>query len=122
MAFTRETSWLQAGVDARTALLAGAIVRFFTAADAVLGQVTLNSPSHNAANASGLATLITSPPITAKATANGTAAKATVFQSDGVTPILSDGSVGTAAADVIVDTVAFAADDDITMTQFNVQA
>lgn len=122
MAWTREAIWLQAGVNARTALLAGGIVRFFTAADVPLGEVTLNSPSHGAANAAGVAALIVAPAITAKATATGAAAKATVFQADGTTPVLSNATVGTAGTDVIVDSTAFVLDNDITMTQLNVQA
>ena len=125
MDFRREPAWLQAGINGRIARTAGGIIRFYTATDAVLGQVTLNSPSHTDSSVTGLATLIITPAITAKATAAGTAAKATVFEADGVTALLSEGTVGTAGtpgAVVIVDKVDFAFGDDIIVTEFNVQA
>lgn len=108
------TAGRNAAVDAMAALLNNGYLRIYSGTqpangNASLGAAVLLAELRFGATAfggasSGLATAnaITS---TTDAAASGTAAFFRAFKSDGTTPV-TDGSVGTSSADVILDTLA----------------
>jgi hypothetical protein len=115
--------------DAMAVLLNTGYLRIYSGsqpanADAVLAGNTLLAELRFSATAFGAAALgiATANAITADTTADasGTATFARLFKSDGTTVVM-DCSVGTAAADIILNSVAISSGAQVAVTAFQVQ-
>lgn len=120
---------VNAEADALAALLNNGYLRIYdgtqpTNADTALGaQVLLAELRFNAtAFGAAVAGLLTANAITADAAANatGTATWFRALKSDG-SSVVFDGSVGTSAADLILDSVAIQVNADVSVTSFTHQ-
>lgn len=120
---------VNAEADALAALLNDGYLRIYDGsqpanADTAVGaQVLLAELRFNAtAFAAAVAGLLTANALTADAAANatGTATWFRALKSDGTT-VVFDGSVGTSAADLILDSVAIQVNADVSVTSFTHQ-
>lgn len=115
----------QAAVDAITALLNGGTLQIRTLAQpadpgdadtgVLLATLTLANPAFGAANASGVATA-NAIGSDASADATGTAAHYSALSSGGV--VITQGSIGTADANLILSTVSIVAGAQVSVTSW----
>lgn len=104
---------LLADIDAGT----GAILRLFTSGDSPLVDIALNDPSFTESN--GVLTVSTTPSDpSGTATADGTAAKASILTQDGGTVIVSEMTVGltSSGSDVELSNTVISTSGEVSIT------
>ncbi len=115
MAITLETNARNAACDAIAALHNSGTLEFQTSADAEVATVTFGSTAFGAAS-SGTATANS---ITPDSSATGGTTTKFVTKTSGAAQILS-GTVGTSAADIIIDNTVVGAGVTVALTSFTI--
>ena len=114
---TKNTALRNKMADDFGALFNSGSLEILTSADAVLVSFDLEATAFGAATTGKISAAGT--PITATAGASGTAAKASLKSSDGTTYLLTDLTVGTSGANVIIDNTSIENGQTVNLNQFD---